>query len=161
MTALSSNLPTIKPSKSSTPTPLHPPHSLPNGLIYSQPTPPPPASFKTPKLVTDKWSGLSYDFYPWLSSALNGYNLTKCADPARLFITLQAIPANKRGSLNNITDWNMFKIKLIEEFGSIDIFSRDVNQIFALLPRFESVQEVAEELSPKIKTLQANLEIIQ
>ena len=28
-------------------------------------------------------------------------------------------------------------------------------------PRYESVQEVAEDLSPKIKTLLANLEIIQ
>ena len=61
-------------------------------------------------------------------------------------ITLQAIPANKSGSLNNNTDWNVFKIKLIEEFGSIEIFGRDVNQIFALLPRFESVQEVAKRI---------------
>ena len=50
---------------------------------------------------------------------------------------------------------------MIKEFGSIDIFGRDVNQIFDLLPQYESVQEVAENLSPKIKTLQANLEIIQ
>ena len=33
--------------------------------------------------------------------------------------------------------------------------------MFDLLPRYESVQEVAEDLSPKIKTLQANLKIIQ
>ena len=161
MTAPSSNSPTNRPSKSSMPTPLHPLHSLPNGLIHSQLTPPPSASFKPPKLDSDKWSSQSYDFYTWLSSALNGFNLTKCADPVRLVITLQAIPANKRGSLNNITDWNVFKIKLIEEFGSIDIFGRDVNQIFDLLPRYESVQEVAKDLSPKIKTLQANLKIIQ
>ena len=68
---------------------------------------------------------------------------------------------NKRGPLNDITDWTSFKSKLIDEFGSIDIFGRDVNQIFDLLPKFESVQEVAEDLSPKIKTLQANLKIIQ
>ena len=136
MTALNLNSPTNKPNKSLTLTPPHPPHSPPNSLTHSQPTPPPPASFKPPKLDTDKWSGLSYDFYPWLSSALNGYNLTKCADPARPLITIQAIPVDKRGSLNNITDWNVFKIKLIEEFGSIDIFGRDVNQIFALLPRY-------------------------
>ena len=33
--------------------------------------------------------------------------------------------------------------------------------MFNLLPRYESVQEVAEDLSHKIKTLQANLEIMQ
>jgi len=75
-------------------------------------------------------------------------------------LTPNAIPLDKKGPLNNITDWNNFKIKLIEELRSINIFG-DVNQIFNLLPQYESVQEVAEDLSPKIKTLKANLEIIQ
>ena len=39
--------------------------------------PPPSASFKPPKLVTDNWSGLYYDFYLWLSSILNGFTLTR------------------------------------------------------------------------------------
>ena len=57
----------------------------------------------------------------------------------------------------------LFKLKtrLIEEFGSIDIFGRYLNKIFDLLPCFKSVQEIPEDLAPKIKTLQANLEIIQ
>ena len=33
--------------------------------------------------------------------------------------------------------------------------------MFDLLPSYESVQEVANDLAPKIKTLQANLEIMQ
>ena len=107
------------------------------------------------------WSGKSYYFYPWLSSTLNGFTLTRCDDPVKLLITLQAIPPEKIGSLNSITDWTIFKARLIEEFGSIDIFGRDVNQIFDLNPCYESIQEVAEELAPKIKTLLANLEIIQ
>ena len=76
-------------------------------------------------------------------------------------LTLQALPLSKKGPFNNISHWNKFKIKLIDEFGSIDTFGRDVNQIFDLLPSYESVQEVANDLSPKIKTLQANLEIMQ
>ena len=43
----------------------------------------------------------------------------------------------------------------------MDIFGRDVNQISDLFPCYESVRKVAEDLSPKIKTLLANLEIIQ
>jgi len=92
---------------------------------------------------------------------LNGFNLTQAEDNVKVALTQQAIPLAKRGPFNNIIDWPTFKIKLIEEFGSIDIFGRDVNQTFNLLPRYESVQEVAEDLSPKIKTLQANLEIMQ
>ena len=76
-----------------------------------------------------------------------------------LHSTLQAIPLNKRGSFDNINDWPSFKTRLIEEFGNIDIFGCEVNQILDLLPCYESVQEVAEDLAPKIKTLQAKLEI--
>ena len=72
-------------------------------------------------------------------------------------LTFNAIPVDKKGPLNNITDWNNFKIKLIEEFRSIDIFGREVNQIFDLLPHYESVQEVAEDLPPKIKTIKPTL----
>ena len=36
-------------------------------------------------------------------------------------LTLNAIPVDKKGPLNNITEWNNFKIKLIEEFRSIDM----------------------------------------
>ena len=45
--------------------------------------------------------------------------------------------------------------------GSIDVYGRDVNQDFALLTRYESVQEWAEILAPKIKKLQSNLNIMQ
>ena len=121
----------------------------------------PLASFKPPKLNTLSWSGKSADFYPLLSNILNGFNLTRAADMVKVALTLQAIPLNKRGPFNNITEWKTFKTKLIEEFGSIDIFGRGVNQVFNLLPRYESVQEVAEDLSHKIKILQANLEIMQ
>ena len=106
----------------SKPLPASPPN---NSLTHTQPTPPPSASFKPPKLVTDNWSGQSYDFYPWRSSILNGFALTRCDDPAKLVLTLQAIQLNKRGSFNNINDWSSFKTRLIEEFGSIDAFGRD------------------------------------
>ena len=68
---------------------------------------------------------------------------------------------DKQGLLNDVTEWHLLKERLIEEFGSIDVYGRDVNQDFALLPRFESVQECAEILTPKIKKLQSNLKIMQ
>ena len=84
--------------------------------------------------------------------------MTQAVDVVKVALTLQAIPLAKRGPFNNITDWTTFKTKLIEEFGRIDIFGRDLNQVFN---RYESVQEVAKDLSHKIKTLQANLEFMQ
>ena len=42
------------------------------------------------------WSGLSYDFYPWPSSILNGFTLTRCDDPAKLVLTLPAIPLHEQ-----------------------------------------------------------------
>ena len=63
-------------------------------------------------------------------------------------LTQNAIPLAKRGPFNNIIEWPTFKVKLIEEFGSIDIFRKDVNQTFNLLPRYESVQEVPQNQDP-------------
>ena len=70
-------------------------------------------------------------------------------------------PIKQEGFLQQHHQLDQLKTRLIEEFGSIDIFGCDVNQTFDLLPCYEFVQEVAEDLSPKIKTLLANLEIIQ
>ena len=140
-------------------TPL--PTSPPNERATNYHHPSPIASFKPPKIATDTWSGQSYDFYPWLASVLNGFTLTGCADKVKLTLTLQAIPMDKKGPLNNITDWDEFKTKLIDEYGSIDLFGREVNQMFDLLPFYESVQEIAEDLSPKIKKLQSDLIIIK
>ena len=91
---------------------------------------------------------------------MNGFNLNQAEDVVKVALT-QHFPLAKGGPFNNIIDWLTFKVKLIEEFGSIDVFGRDVNQTFNLLPCYESVQEVAEDLSPKIKTLQANLIIME
>ena len=139
---------------SSTPTP--PPLQIPPTLIQQ-----PCASFKPPKLDTPAWSGKSADFYPWLSTILNRFNLTQAEDNVKVALTKNAIPLAKRGPFNNIIDWPTLKVKLIEELGSIDIYGSDVNQTFNFLTRYKSVQEVAEDLSPKIKTQQANLEIMQ
>ena len=148
--AMTSSTPTLPPL-------LHYPHLLPMAkplpLLFHHRLP--VSSLPNLSLITGA------DFYPWFSSVLNGFTLTRCNNPAKLVLTLQAIPLNKRGSFNTITNWTNFKARVIEEFGSIDIFGRDVNQIFDLLPCYESVQEVAEDLAPKIKTLLANLEIIQ
>ena len=73
----------------------------------------------------------------------------------------QAIFLSKRGSLANIIDWSAYKARLIEEFGSINIFGHDVERVFKLLPRYESVQKIAEDLALKIKTFQANLEVVK
>ena len=140
-------------------TPL--PSSPPNGSTSTHPNPSPYAHFKAPKVSAPKWSGKIHEFYTWLHNLLNGFNLADCPDQIKLKLTLEAIPMDKQGLLNDVTEWDLFKERLIEEFGSIDDYGRDVNQDFALLPRFESVQECAETLTPKIKKLQSNLKIMQ
>ena len=97
----------------------------------------------------------------WLHNLLNGFKLADCPDQIKLKLTLEAIPMDKQGLLNDVTEWEHFKERLTEEFGSIDVYGRDINQDFTLLPRFESVQECAEILTPKIKKRQSNLNIMQ
>ena len=61
----------------------------------------------------------------------------------------------------HISCWPSFKARLIGEFGSSNIFGFNTKGIFNLLPHYKPVQEVAEDLTPKIKTLQTSLEIIK
>ena len=41
---------------------------------------------------------------------------------------------NKREVFMNNSDWSSFKARLIDKFGSINIFARDANRVFNLLP---------------------------
>jgi len=52
---------------------------------------------------------------------LNGFNLTQAEDVVKVALPQNAIPLAKRGPFNNIADWSTFKVKLIEEFRSIDV----------------------------------------
>ena len=51
----------------------------------------PCASFKPPKLDTPAWSGQSANFYPWLSTILNRFNLTQAEDNVKVALTQNAI----------------------------------------------------------------------
>ena len=84
------------------------------------------------------------------------FNLTQAEDVVKVALTLQAIPLAKQGPFNNITDWATFKTKLIEEFGSIDIFGRDVNQVFNLLSLSSWLSgEISERMEPESMALES------
>ena len=69
----------------------------------------------------------------------------------KVHLTHHAIALDKRSPLNHMLNWDFFNVKLIDEFGSINIFGRDVDQLLDLLPYYESIQEVAEDHFPKIQ----------
>ena len=93
---------------------------------------------------------------PWLSTILNKFNLTQAEDNVKVAPTQNAIPLAKRGPFINIIDWPTLKVKLIEEFRS-RYFREKRKSKMQPLP----LLRVSPDLSPKIKTLQANLEIMQ
>ena len=47
---------------------------------------------------------------------------------------LNALPINKGGVFMNIFDWSSFNARLIDKYGSMDIFGCDANKVFNLLP---------------------------
>ena len=99
---------------------------------------------------------LTTGWYPWLSSIPHEFTLTRCDDPGKLmFIQHEGTTQqhHQPGQLQNQIN--------CEEFSSINIFGRDFNQMFDFLPRYDSVQEVVEDLALQIKILQADSEIIQ
>ena len=72
-----------------------------------------------------------------------------------------AMPLEKTPQFNNITNWTNFKKKFISEFESIPILARKAHAVFNLLPVYKSVQELTEDLSPKIKNLESIIECVQ
>ena len=58
------------------------------------------------------------------SNTLNGFKLADCPDQVKLKLTLEAIPMDKQCLLNDVTEWDLFKDRLIEEFGSIRLRKR-------------------------------------
>ena len=124
---------------------------------FSNPTPP-TAGFKPPRMEIPRWSGKSYEFYTWLSACSSSFTITNCPEAARTQLMRQAMPLDKTPQFNNISDWNLFKKKLISEFGGISIFAREAHSVFNLIPVYESVQELVEDLAPKIKNLESIIE---
>ena len=119
---------------------------------------PPNAGFKPPRMEIPRWSGKSYEFYTWLSACSASFTITNCPEAARTQLMRQAMPLDKTPQFNNISDWNLFKKKLISEFGGISIFAREAHSVFNLIPVYESVQELVEDLAPKIKNLESIIE---
>ena len=73
----------------------------------------------------------------------------------------QAMPLNKTPQFNNISDWTLFKKKLITGFGGIPIFARKTHSVFNLISVYKSVQELSEDLAPKIKNLESIIECMK
>ena len=73
----------------------------------------------------------------------------------------QAMPLEKTPQFNNISDWTLFNKKLITKFGGIPILVREAHSVFNLIPVYESIQELAEDLAPKIKNLESIIECMK
>ena len=91
---------------------------IPTQIPFS--TPPPPSSrFKPPRMEIPWWSGKNYEFYSWLSAYSRSLETTKCPEAPRTQMMFQALPLDKTPPFNNISDWVIFKKKLISKFGGI------------------------------------------
>ena len=107
------------------------PSSTPTQLSNS---PPPTAGFKPPRMEIPWWSGKNYEFYTWLSACSSSFAITNCPKAARIQLIHQAMPLNKTPQFNNISDWTLFKKKLIPKFRGIPIFVRKAHSVFNIIP---------------------------
>ena len=137
---------------------LIPPIPTPTPLSY---TPPPSTRFKPPRMVIPQWSGKNYEFYTWLSACSISFEPPKCPETARTQMMCQAMPFDKTPQFNNISDWAIFKKKLISKFGGIPILVCKAHSVFNLIPVYKSHQELAEYLAPKINYLESIIECME
>ena len=129
-----------------------PPHSHPSCLQHVQ-----PIGLKPPRMEATTWSGKSYDFYSWLASTTHVFTFSNCHNTAKTQIMLQAMLLDKRGSFFNITDWNKFKNKLINDFGNVTAYRCEVQCQFNHSPRSDSMKELVDVLAPKVQQLVTTL----
>ena len=108
-----------------------------------------------------QWLGKNYKFYTWFSACSSSFEITKCPESARTQLMRQAMPLDKTPQFNNISDWTLFKKKLITGFGGIPIFARKTHSVFNLISVYKSVQELSEDLAPKIKNLESLTEFMK
>ena len=75
------------------------PKSLPPPIPAAQPTyqipNPKTVSMKLPRAEPTKWSGLSYDFYPWIASNAKMFKQSRWDDAAKTQGMLQTMPIDK------------------------------------------------------------------
>ena len=96
------------------------PKSLPPPVPATTPTPPnpqpPTVSMKLPRAELTKWTGLSYDFYPWIASNAKMFERSKWDDAAKTQGMLETMPLDKQSAYVHIDNWQEFKDKLTNDF---------------------------------------------
>ena len=92
---------------STPPNPIQTPSFLPT---------PPPASFTGLGMEIPWWTGKSYNFYTWLSTCSQNFDLTHVSDAAKVQFMVQAMPLEKTPPFHYMGNWPDFKKKLISEF---------------------------------------------
>ena len=116
---------------------------------------------KMPRAELTKWSGLSYDFYPWISCNAKMFKRSKWDDAAKTQGMLQSMPLNKQSSFVHIDSWKEFKEKLIIDFGNTDVFRREALRQFSQMDQpLQTVQELADILVPTINTLKSHIQCV-
>ena len=106
-------------------TPL--PSSPPNSSTSTHPNHSPYAHFMAPKVSAQKWSGKILHL---ASQCLAWIQISRLPQPDQAKINPRGHSNGKQGLLNDVTEWDLFKERLIEEFGSIEVYGRDVNPGF-------------------------------
>ena len=106
------------------------------------------------------WSSKSYDFYTWLASTIHLFTFSNWDDTDKTQLMLRTMPLDKRGSFLNITNQNEFKNKLINDFGNVAAFGREVQRQFNQSPRSDSMKELVDVLAPKVQQLVTTLKCL-
>ena len=105
-----------------------------------QPPKPQTIGLKTPRMENPSGSDHSYDFYPWISSCCMMFDQSNCSDMTRTQLMFQGLPIDKRSSLVHVDNWEEFKSKLVNEFGSIKVFRCKALKLFTQL--YQPLQNV-------------------
>ena len=76
-------------------------------------------------------------------------------------LMFQGLPIDKRSSFLHVDNWNEFKGKLVDEFGSIEIFRHKALKLFTQLDQpLQNRNELTNVLAPRINGLKSTIKCV-
>ena len=84
-----------------------------------------------------------------------------CSNIARTQLMFQGLLLDKRSSFVHVDNWDEFKGKLVDEFGSIEVFRCEALKLFTQLNQpLQNVKEFTNVLAPRINGLKSTIKCV-
>ena len=89
------------------------------------------------------------------------FDQSNCSNIAKTQLMFQGLSLNRRSSFVHVDNWDEFKVKLIDEFGSVEVFRCEALKLFTQLDQpLQNVKELTDKLAPRVNGLKYTIKCV-